>query len=1044
MSDRLCVRRTDLVLVVGLAVCAAALAWWGFGVAGPEMRDRRYMDLLFQSDGPRVFENLTQRGSSHARSNVHPIYTLLAYGGVRVLRLVLQVGPVTGARLFGALVAAGWVTLLYLLLRLTGLRPGDAGMFAALGLGSGAAVVWLSVPETYALGSISLMLPLLVLAASRHRPVPFWTWLLASAASFAITVTNWMAGLAAAWRGLGWRRAIGVSIGALALVTVLWGVQRLCFPSTQFFVSDEEGDYLRAPTPSRVASVAAVFGANAVVLPATRRADVDPYYVTIQRSRPGAGSTSRTVAVAAWLVLLALGAREALRRWRDDRLVQVILLCLAGQFALHALYGEETMLYALHWLPLLILVAGLSALGPWRPLALGAALLAVGAGTGSNLRQLPALIDQLGNDRRQVHRQMRIRPADPWPRGSGHVVLARTGSSDTLKAYVEPGGSLSPAAGSFGISIWVRDSTGALLTTSDAIPLDSIRQRFDWTGLAVPPPLDVTTPWYTARWTLDDNAWHLRLVPAVGAHLELVLRGVGPAAGPVTGLAWDGSKLTVNRRWTVALHPAPRAAVLGEERSPGWVDAGPGPIVVRDPLGWGFARFPTAADRPTELTIPLAADGDTASLGPLPRLRLPDPDFEPALRAQIAHLLMGTVGDETRSADPLHVPIPWLRSGAYVVVALARAGQVARARALAELMIRQDYYGGFGAEADAPGLGIWALTEVAAESGSAEYDRRIWPAVQRKAEAIVGMMQTRDTIRVRVFNPIVPRYSQRPDNDVVAAPPMDGLIRGRIDHGWPTYYVNAVSYLGLSQAATLAERLGHEDNTKRWRNHAAEIRVAWAHEFPRNGDENERTYTAAVWPSEIAAGPDVRLALLRGLATRREQRDPGGEFRETPLWTYFELAEAHQWLVLDQPDSAYSVMRWFWKRQASPGLYTWWEDSTENNSYRRWDKLRGWTNPPTVTPHYWTTAQMLLLQLDMLARLEPGPGPATVIIGDGVPRSWLAGPLEVHGLRLRGRTIDWTWDGSRLRVALRGAPLRVRLGPAFPPRTRIHVVTGSL
>ena len=201
-------RRTDLALAAALAACAAALAWWGFGIAGPEMRDRRYMDLLFHSDGPRVFENLTQRNSSHARSNVHPIYTLLGYGGVQILRLVLPVGPVTGARLFGALVAAGWITLLYALLRLSGLRRGDAGIFALLGLGSAAAVIWLSVPETYALGSASLMLPLLVLAAARYRPMPLWTWVLAGAASFAITVTNWMAGLAAAWRGLGSRRCV--------------------------------------------------------------------------------------------------------------------------------------------------------------------------------------------------------------------------------------------------------------------------------------------------------------------------------------------------------------------------------------------------------------------------------------------------------------------------------------------------------------------------------------------------------------------------------------------------------------------------------------------------------------------------------------------------------------------------------------------------------------------------------------------------------------------------------------------------------------------
>ena len=231
----------------------------------------------------------------------------------------------------------------------------------------------------------------------------------------------------------------------------------------------------------------------------------------------------------------------------------------------------------------------------------------------------------------------------------------------------------------------------------------------------------------------------------------------------------------------------------------------------------------------------------------------------------------------------MHVPIAWLRSGTYVVVALARAGQVDRARALTELLVRQDYYGGFGTEADAPGLAIWALTEVAAETGSGTYDRRIWPAVQRKADAIAGLLRTRDTVRARVPNPIVPRYSEHPDNDVVATPPVDGLSRGRMVHGWPTYYVNAVSYLGLEQAATLADRLDHADDAKRWRDLAAEIRAAWVRAFPGTGDENDRTYITALWPSGIAAGPDVLPAFLRGLATRREARNPGGEFRETPL-----------------------------------------------------------------------------------------------------------------------------------------------------------------
>ena len=52
------------------------------------------------------------------------------------------------------------------------------------------------------------------------------------------------------------------------------------------------------------------------------------------------------------------------------------------------------------------------------------------------------------------------------------------------------------------------------------------------------------------------------------------------------------------------------------------------------------------------------------------------PEFADALRAQIVTLQTGLVGDETRPGDPLNYPLPWLRDGAYVVVALARAGRL--------------------------------------------------------------------------------------------------------------------------------------------------------------------------------------------------------------------------------------------------------------------------------------------------------------------------------------------------------------------------------
>ncbi len=53
--------------------------------------------------------------------------------------------------------------------------------------------------------------------------------------------------------------------------------------------------------------------------------------------------------------------------------------------ALHLLYGEETFLYALHYLPLLIASAALAALGRFRRIALILALIVLCVGGLNNL-----------------------------------------------------------------------------------------------------------------------------------------------------------------------------------------------------------------------------------------------------------------------------------------------------------------------------------------------------------------------------------------------------------------------------------------------------------------------------------------------------------------------------------------------------------------------------------------------------------------------------------------------------------------------------------
>jgi len=657
-------------------------------------------------------------------------------------------------------------------------------------------------------------------------------------------------------------------------------------------------------------------------------------------------------------------------------------------------------------------------------------------------------------ERDEVRRAVSERPSDPWPRGVGHVVLAPPGSREDWKGYHEPGGNFSPTVGSFGVSIWAFDTQGRLATTSDAIPPEQIDQRLDWGTAQRIPSIRTQTPFYECRWSLVGpvavhRTWRLELSRGrEHARLALVLRSVGPAGGPVRALDWDGTRLRIDDRWSVVLAPPPVAVSLGEEGATGWLELPSSGASIRrwtGDTGWGYAALALADSPQTRIEI------EDAHPMPLPGLRyegtrsglqvtLPDPRFTASLDAQVAHLMMGLVGRETRPGEPTNYPLAWLRDGAYTVVALARAGQLDAARQLATYFAENDFFGGFGPEADAPGLALWAIEEVSARVRDHEFDEWLWPYVFRKAEFILEMLDARQPIRKLVRGPIVPEHWDDPELSLVCEPARDGLIIGRMDWHRPVLFVNAVSYRGLLSAAALAQRQEHRQHAARWRERAADLQRAWWQAFQPPESENERTFISGLWPTWIAAS-DAE-AFRRGLAARWEKlRDAQGGFREPRLWTYFDLAEAHQWLFLGQPQRTWNTLEWYWGHQASPGLYTWWEGQGEENTFHQWERVRGWVNPPHVTPHYWTAAEMLLLQMDMLAYLDESAGEPTLVVGAGVPAGWLDRPLSVRGVSTRIGQVDWWWKDRAMDVVVRGGRCKVRLGPAFAPGTPVRLRT---
>jgi hypothetical protein len=709
-------------------------------------------------------------------------------------------------------------------------------------------------------GAVVTVLLLMLLADTETR-APRW-FLLWPAAGLGLStsVTSGACALVLACRG-GWRRSCVNLAGATAVAAVL-----VSLPLPQ------PVEVALAASPSGPLKGAAGLGAamaplRGLVVPPLRLVpdeDLPDWW----RLRPDAGRGT----VPPWaldiglsLALVAL-AGAGLAGGGSPRLRVAVALGLAGESGWAALEGFAPPGGALRTAPLLVVLIGFGLGDPWRRarrvLLLGALALTAVISL-ERLTLIGAAARSAATPREQVLFEMTRRPAGPWPRGLGHTLLAEPGTSELDKTYREPGGSFSPAASTFGVSVWVTNSDGVPVSTSDTLPLSALVERLE-RNVPAPglPAVVTTTPLYRAALrrlgprhvALDDLS-----ASVFGA--ALVVRSVGPAGGPVRSLRWTGSHLRVNDRWQVTVTPGPLRVFLGDERA-GWTGTGDAaPSEWADDAGWGFARLAFCPRIP--LTLEVRDTRAAAHVPTLPpvrgdlRLDLPDPGFTETLHAQRDHLLMGLVGREARPGDPVAYAAPWLRDSAYGVVALAHAGELAVARSLAEVLAKHDYFGGAGPEADSCGLAIWALEEVAIRIDDRAYDRVLWPDVRRKAECIEALLSARGPVRQALHGPLLPQARRDPDAMLVADAARDGLIVGRMDAHRPVLYVNAVAYRGLQDAAGLAERLAQAEAARRWRTRAAALQEAW-----------ERAVGSRRWATPAPSSPGCGRAASRIAAAR--------------------------------------------------------------------------------------------------------------------------------------------------------------------------------
>lgn len=428
ISPELHSRQVDVLYIAVLAVVALALSLGNWRVFGDTLPLPFVDSTWFEADSPGYYQMMTDRHSDHDDTRTHPLFSLVTWPFVVGLEKVTGVGSNTAVGIYLGGVGVLWIGLLYAVLRRLGCRPLEALLFGLVALSSATARCWLAVPETYLLGGATILAALFLALGENPGELALT---LGSAASLAVAVPNWMAGLAGSVLRLDWRRALRSSVDALALVVALWALQRAIFPSSVFFFGHwGEAAWILNPRALGPFEVVRAFTLHSMVLPEFLREDRyiwSNLVMTVQGSPAGSGSAWGIAAVGLWIALLVIGVLGLVTTAKARRTSLLLGGLLAGQLTLHLLFGDETFLYAPQYFALLIVLAAMGLRTRLRPavwvLAGGLVLCAGVHNQSARASAVTALREYVARPGR-VH-PYGIRP--PWARPRAHRTSPRTG-----------------------------------------------------------------------------------------------------------------------------------------------------------------------------------------------------------------------------------------------------------------------------------------------------------------------------------------------------------------------------------------------------------------------------------------------------------------------------------------------------------------------------------------------------------------------------------------------------------------------------------------
>ena len=317
---------------------------------------RQTMDIWLGADVPRVIHDMTDPLADHNRTIVHPIFPLilLPIGGL-LAKLTSSQG--IAAQLIISLSAAMTGILLFATTQNLGIKPIDSWLLIGAFTSSSAFIFWWSIPETFPIGSLSILIPFYLLSRQEDRQK---AWTLALAGSLAITTTNVGAGIVTLIFSKQRKNFAKILLLALLLILALSFLQKSYLPSAKFFVGSslaKEQRFIPKRTDPRgsLPGRALDFGVYTGVVPGEPirwgESMFLPYGLNLL-------SGFRAIPAISWIALLAIASIELFHNFRSN-FTKGLFVFLISQFVLHMVYGDQPFLYSAHFLPEFILLISL-------------------------------------------------------------------------------------------------------------------------------------------------------------------------------------------------------------------------------------------------------------------------------------------------------------------------------------------------------------------------------------------------------------------------------------------------------------------------------------------------------------------------------------------------------------------------------------------------------------------------------------------------------------------------------------------------------------